>query len=501
MNRKPNRLGGCLVLALMPLLVAGCNKKLSLSPLINQPPTIRLSAAPVDTLGADGKRASYIYHYRMNWVGYDPDGRVSYFLYTVDPPGSPGGGEKGRDPAEWVDTTLTRVVIHDTTYCKTTLNEKEIFFRARRPDEPIDRTDPHASDIHTFVIKAVDNSGAFSAPEFRSFFSNTQAPTVRIDQPAPSALFYGLVSPFVTISWHGDDPDGVFTQKCVKYKFKMFKKGSTDDQFDFELMRSQPDSLRRFYAPTFAGWDSSSADTTFHTFTNLVPDAYYMFVVVGFDEAGAYSPIFSRSFNMLQMFVTFAGKNGPVLCIFNEFFFYCYPSGGYALDPSRYINIEVPAKQPVHFNWDASEPDNTRIKLFRWAMDIANLDDNTPRSDERTDTRHWSQAGAENKSATVGPFLSDTTHFFFIESEDVNGLKSLGIVNFRVVVPTFNHDLLVVNDTQRLPDSVGEILWKLGRDRHAAHPSRLSRRVIQDIVRAIDFTPGVGKRFPFLSRE
>src|SRR6266496_1920058 len=300
MNHKPHRPGALVVLALLSLLVAGCNKKLSLAPVVNEPPTIRLSAAPVDTVGPDGNRATYIYHYRMNWVGYDPDGRVSYFLYTIDPPGSPGGGDKGRDPAEWVDTTLVRVVIDDTTYCKTTLNEKEIFFRAGKPDEPIDRVDPHSADIHTFVIKAVDNSGAASAPEFRSFFSNTQAPTVRIDQPLPSGIFFGLVSPFITISWHGDDPDGVFTQKCVKYKWKMFKQG-TDDQFNLK-----PDSLRRFYAPNFAGWDSTTADTTFHTFTNLVPDAYYMFVVVGFDEAGAYSPIFSRNFNMLQMLVTFA---------------------------------------------------------------------------------------------------------------------------------------------------------------------------------------------------
>src|SRR5206468_3098831 len=109
---------------------------------------------------------------------------------------------------QWVDTTLTRVVIDDTTYCKTKLNEKEIFFGATTPDEPIGRT---ASDIHTFVIKAVDNSGASSAPEYRSFFANTQAPTINIYEPQANAGFPSTVSPFVIVHWSGDDPDGVFT--------------------------------------------------------------------------------------------------------------------------------------------------------------------------------------------------------------------------------------------------------------------------------------------------
>ena len=175
-------------------------------------------------------------------------------------------------------------------------------------------------------------------------------------------------------------------------------------------------------------------------------------MVVGFDEAGAYSPIFSRNGNMLDMLVTFAGNNGPIINIFNEFFNYTYVSGGYNLDPSRYINIEVPARQVIHFNWGAEAPNGSRMKQYRWAMDISNLDDQTPRTDERTDTAHWSQFGLANVSASVGPFFENKTHIFFIEAEDVNGLKSLGIVSFRVVVPTFNNELLIVNDTRQLPD-------------------------------------------------
>ena len=424
--------------ALVGMLPCGCSKKIHLPVVVDQRPTVRLTAAPIAETGPSGKPAKYIYHYKLSWVGYDPDGKVDHFLYTIDPPGSPGGGDAG------ATSECGKPVNGDTAWCRTTLNEKEIFFAASIPDS-IDPTNPTASQIHTFVIKAVDNSGEESPPVYRSFFSFTQAPTVQIDAPAPSGLLSALVTPFVLIHWQGSDPDGVFTQKPIKYKFKMFKEG--DPPFDFP-----PDSLRRYYAPNFFGWDSSSADTTSATYTNLVPDSRYLFVVVGFDEAGAYSPIFSRSENMLQMYVTYANINGPIITIFNEFFNYTYASGGYNTDPSRYIHVEVPARQPVHFNWGAVASRGSQMKQYRWAMDIANLADQTPRINEQTDLKHWSQAGIGNVSATVGPFTSDTTHTFFIEAEDINGLKSLGIVAFHVIVPTFNSDLLVVNDTRMFAD-------------------------------------------------
>jgi len=446
--------GVLVALALLLGMASGCNKKIHLPTVTAQRPVLRLSAAPIDTLGPDGRKTSYVYHYKMNWIAYDPDGRVDHYLYTIDPPGSPGGGVEGDS------TECGRPANRDTAWCSTRLNEKEIFFRAAVPPDTIDRRDPRASEIHTFVIKAVDNAGLASEPVYRSFFSYTQAPTVQIDSPLPSATLYGQITPFVTVRWHGNDPDGVFTQRPVRYKFKMFKDtdalfGGTPNQTDqFDLARQQPDLLRLYYAPGFAGWDSSGADTTFHTYTNLVPDSRYMFVVVGFDEAGAYSPVWGRNINMLQLLVTFAGNNGPILTIFNEFFNFSYGSGGYNLDPSRYINLEVPARQPLRFNWSAEAPNGSQMKQYRWSMDMTNLDAQTPRSDERTDLKHWSQWGISNVAATVGPFYSDTTHIFFIEAEDVNGLKSLGIVSFRVVVPTFNHDLLIVNDTRLQPDNL-----------------------------------------------
>src|SRR5262249_18270622 len=114
--------------------------------------------------------------------------------------------------------------------------------------------------------------------------------------------------------------------------------------------------------------------------------------------------------------------------------------------------LEIPARRPVRFNWLAEASQGSAMKQYRWAMDIQNLDDQTPREDEATDLKHWSQWGLQNTAATVGPFFSDTTPFFYIEAQAANLPKSPGIVAFPLVVPTFNNQLLVVNDTRMLPD-------------------------------------------------
>ena len=86
---------------------------------------------------------------------------------------------------------------------------------------------------------------------------------------------------------------------------------------------------------------------TFVRITNLTPGKQYLFAVVGYDEAGAYSPVFSLNENLLQMYVTFASVIGPRIRVYNTIIDYTYPGGGYTLDPLRWIPVEVPAGQVV----------------------------------------------------------------------------------------------------------------------------------------------------------
>jgi len=404
------------------LAAGGCSKSLTSNIVPNLAPSVRLTSAPYDTT------SRYFYAYKLDWIGNDPDGRVDYFLYSIDPDLS------GGSPIKWT---------------KTLKNEEIIFFKATTPD-PSDSLSK-AIAFHTFAIRAVDNGGDSSQVVTRAFFSYTVAPTVDILDPKPNHLVTAYVTPSLRITWQGADVDGQFTQKPVKYKFKLLSQ-SGDFPLDVALSPGGLDKLRNFYAPTFAGWDSTSADTTVARYTNLTPDASYLFVVVAFDEAGAYSPIFTLDNNCLRITVKLAGAGGPKLTIFNEFFTFTYRGGSYnPTDQNNWIHVEVPFNTPVTFNWTATSDAGAQIAAYRWRLggDVA---DETPRNNENTDIGRWSAASINNTSATIGPFLRDTVMFFYVEAADNNGLKSLGIVNFRVVKPTFDHQLGVINDTRFILD-------------------------------------------------
>ena len=437
--RLPRAISGVLALALL-VPAAGCSK-LKKTFVENQPPTVRLSHAPVSSSGRE------TYTYRMDWVGYDPDGRVDYFLYAKDPK------DLNHPDSSWV---------------RTERNEEVIEFPAKYPDEPIPTKGATAAEPHVFAIRAVDNLGTQSETVYRAFFATTAAPIVSVDNPRPREAIEPLVTPSVRINWSGQDPDGP-TGRPVSYRFRLFSQQNPDfptisNFINFATDPATRDSFRRLYAPTFGPsdhcptcreWQSSPAETTTAHYTNLIPSSTYLFVVTGFDAAGAYDPIFLRSKNMLQFNVGYAGSNGPVITMFSSFFFYEYPSGGYLNVPSRYFRVEVPADQFVTFNWFALPPAGADIRRYRWVLDLEDLSDETPRRNNQ-DWYHWSAYSLTTTSATIGKFTppagTTETHAFFIEAEDTNGLKSLGIIQFTVVRPTFAKPLLFVQDCRLQAD-------------------------------------------------
>ena len=407
--------------------LTGCSEKVTGSLIANQPPSVELTSAPV----SPDRSNPYFYAYRVNWSGNDPDGRVDHYEYAIDPP-----AVIVRDTSKCNDG--------DTCWITTARNEEILFFRATQPDSIRGTNPPTASDYHTFVIRAVDNNGMRSPYKYRSFYSYTIAPTVSILNPLPSALLRAQVTPSVRVEWEGQDVDGQFTQKPVKYKYRMLDLDDPGNQ----VFLVNPDSLReQESARNWAGWDSTSADTQFVQFTNLTPGKSYLFVLIGFDEAGAYSPVFSLNSNCLQLTAGFASSNGPRIHIFNEFIDFVYQSGGYSTDPLREIPVEVPTKAYINVNWEAIPSPGSRIQYFRWMVD-GNINDQTPRSDENTDYIHWSQPSPTMPGAvTLIPFV-DGDHRFYLECGDNNGQKSLGILKMTAVTPTFNRNLLVVDDTR-----------------------------------------------------
>lgn len=428
------------VIALVALVGAGCSQKLVTELIPNQPPQVQFSTAPAirDT------STSYFYAYRMQWVGYDPDGRVDHFLFAVDPP-NPNVYTPG-----------------DTFWKATAKNESLFFFTADSSYDPVDPRDPRAEAPHVLSIFAVDNQGMLSSrPATRAFLSFTQCPSVQILEPSPTAAFTPNVTPTVTIRWTGQDPDGVDT-KPKRWVFRLF--GTDNPEFpqieDFiAFALTRPDSLRLLYAPDFPGWTTLGQETTSFQYRNLPPSSSQLFVLTGFDEAGAYDPVFQPGRNMLRFGVTYAGTFGPVITMFNEYFFYRYDIGGYDSRTDREFRLEVPAERPLTINWFAEPPEGADIRRYRWCMDIPDLSDETPRTSEATDWCRWSTWSRNTTSATVGPFVDQnrnfisicgnaTEHRFYIEAEDNNGLKSLGIIYFRPILSTFERSLLFVDDTR-----------------------------------------------------
>src|SRR5262249_36560402 len=271
----------------------------------------------------------------------------------------------------------------------------------------------------------------------------TIAPSVQITNPRPTPLLEAQVTPSVRIEWNGQDVDGQFTTKPIKYKFMLLDL-SLGNNRDF---LANPDSLRRReVARNWAGWDSTTADTQFAQFPTLTPSHTYLFVVIGFDEAGAYSPVFTLNTNCLQFIAGYASSNGPFIRFFNEFIDFTYQSAGYSTDPTREVALEVPTKVNITINWEATPVPGSNIQYFRWMLD-GNINDQTKRTDP-LDYVHWStQDPTMPNSVTLRP-LADGVHRFYLECGDNNDQKSLGILSLTAVTPSFDHNMLIVDDTR-----------------------------------------------------
>ena len=412
------RVAGLGAAAIVGLLAFGCSKQGGVHLLVpNQRPVAEITSAPANSTDTS------FYAYRINWTGYDPDGRVDHFTYAVDP----------------TDT--------DTLWHTTNKKEDIFFFRATVPvlgGKPGVAT--RSVDPHTFVIKAWDNLGLASEPRFRSFTSYTVSPTVFITSPPPIGALQQQLTPATTINWVGVDPDGQFTQKPIKYKYKLLARGNTE--FSYDIARSKPDSLRRFYAKTnFANWDSVGGDTTVVQYTGLLPSQQYIFIVIGYDEAGAYSPLFSLTGNMLQFQVGFAGTLGPRITVFNESFFYTQPYGSWYPDnPITWVPLEIPAGRVVTFNWFATPPSGL-ISYYRWRIGGDVLDE-TPRTPEATDWSHWSAKSSQTTLCTIGPFAANVQQLLYIAAWDNNGLRSCVTIQLKPVQPDFAKSVLIVDDTR-----------------------------------------------------
>ena len=305
-------------------------------------------------------------------------------------------------------------------------------------------------------------AGTESSPPLQPRFGNNIRPSVRIISPAPSYLPTTYVTPNVCVTWAGSDSDGVFTNDPVKYKYTLL---TTSTPVTIDEAIYNPSAIAQYYAPiAWAGWDSTSSDTTFARLLGLPPNTDQLFVVTAFDEAGDYDSTFTLTENMLRLRVLVAATSGPVITMASTNFSYTYNSGGWFDSPQRTANVEMPWGVPLTFNFFAQPLEGNDIICYRWVLDPSNLLDQTPRSDEMTDLHHWSQCSLSATQVTLGPFVRPgfkrEEHKLYIEARsgpggcaiDSSYFTSLGIIHFVVVRPTASRELLIVDDTRLTGD-------------------------------------------------
>lgn len=416
-----------LLLVAATLAWSGCGKgRISGLAAENQRPTVRLTAAPSSTT------QPYYYAYELRWSGFDGDGRVVAFDYAIDPP--------TRSDAE-------------TTWVRTSDNRVVALFRAEQADSA---RAPAARGLHTFVIRAVDDRGAFSAVEYRDFNTYTVVPTAKILQPAPNRYLTPLVAPTLRVVFTGSDPDGRTRSTPVQYKYKVI--GDGNSEIDFLTVLLDPDTLRRRYAPHYSTWDSLPGTANSFTLQNLTPERRYVIALVAFDEVGASSTTFNFDTNLLYMYVSYIGTLGPRLTVFNESFYYQFPSGSFSLDPLSFIRSEAPSGRPFRIRWRATPQQGSFMTGYRWMVD-GDVGDETPRSDENTDLAHWSQWSVGTDEALLPPYepppgQAATRHYFYLEARDNNDATSLAVVELTIVRPTFDRELLFLDDTRLAEDKL-----------------------------------------------
>jgi hypothetical protein len=337
------------------------------------------------------------------WFGWDDDGVVDHFLYAID------------DTSQWTETRFF---------------QGSFLFTADTA-----RAGGQYGRWHTFYVKAVDNGGLMSYPDYLTFDARTVAPKTTILSPKcdETRVFCMGALPLgtsVKIVWDGEDPDSRDPSKePVAYTWRLFNTsllnpgfGVEDDSLLFNIKCGMID--------TSSCWSEPTPQTQI-TFSNLSSGIFWQFGVRAIDEAGAVEPGLRLNRNVI-FFKSMPQFGLPSICLYEGSSAHCYPSDGQVWER------QTPAGKPLTFRWegDASAYGGT-ISGYLYGVDIEDLSDPT-----QWDSGTWS---AEVTSATIR-FDSPGVHYFYVKVRDYADAEMLAIVQLELVEFLFDREILYVDD-------------------------------------------------------
>ncbi|UCF79155.1 MAG: hypothetical protein JSW03_02560 [Candidatus Eiseniibacteriota bacterium] len=378
------------------LLLSSCGKETP-SFLMNRRPHVYVSGGPP-------QGGTSIYYVTIGWNGWDSDGVVEYFLYAID------------DTTEW---TQTRVGHGTFTFSADSLRSGEEFGR-----------------WHTFWVKAVDDDGAASVPDYLTFDARTISPRTIITSPRcdpeGDVICQGPwlnVGTCVKITWEGEDPDSPDPEKKpVGYMWRLFNVTKfCQCPFGIENpdLLDQPD-----YVPDSTSfWSDPTTDTEI-LLTDLQAGAYWLFGVRAIDEAGAVEPYLRMNYNVIS-FRTMPGWGTPILRVYEAETCHTFPNDGAVWQKS------VSVSSQICFRWEGDASSyGGEICGYTYGVDI----------DDLTDPGQWASDWSMDLTCVCLEFEEPGFHYLYIKVKDCYCSEQLAVVEIDVGGEVFDREVLLVDD-------------------------------------------------------
>ncbi len=431
MRRSRIRIPSILI-PLLALLAAACSNGEDPIRQANRPPTVELTAGPVE-----GEPDQY-YRVHFEWSGSDPDGEVQRFEYLMS-------NDEITGPLIIDESIYDRLEALGYEWTATENFGGDFVVSA---DQAPDLTEPadsiyvqeeaylfHAQ--HSFFVRAVDEAGAVSAlPAHRGFTATSLAPRLMVIRPRDTGVFGGW-DDFSTITlfrWgglHSGDPADYIPPDSSR--FALFGRADLPGIDDQGLLLELPDSAWSPWRHWQAGEIEDPAGGTHAWIGPLAPHVggdvgQYLFFIQAKDEAGAVTSHFSDGRNLRRFRAL--DSLSPLLSLSEENF------------GSRFFYL-------AQNSWDLTVYDGFRFQLewngsadgyggeidgFRFAWNLPDSGgDNS-----------WTQWSADHDS--IEAQLSVGTHRFHLECRDLAGNVTRVDIYIHVTPLTMDHALAFIDD-------------------------------------------------------
>jgi hypothetical protein len=361
---------------------------------------------------------------RFYWSGFDTDGEVVAFRWTVDP-----DTELVKHPGEW-----TRTTGKDTT----------LLFLVD-PVQEVKR--------HVFMVVAEDNEGRFDpTPAVRYFSAKTTPPTSEIEK-GPFAN-NPIVGPNFTYEWSGIDPDGGETggrAPVDSFQYHLLRIGGVADTSQILPPWHRPlpswdvnryvDMINRATGDTLpyphGDWRWTGVRGLKTRFRNVTPGEY-VFALRAVDIAGATEK--NLGFNRHIRHFTVTDKNpGPQLTVNASVLTAPLPTASGSEDFAR-RQLQIFEGETISFSWSADASSyGGDIVGYNYALD------DTSTLGASFDIRLTGVTFQPSK-------LPPGAHFLFVRCVDDGNLITNAVIPLLIVHPSFKdpgapREILYVDDS------------------------------------------------------